>query len=172
MENYNYTTYDSSSADPAVGVAILLGILLVYTVFAVALYIVTSIFLAKIFKKAGVPAWIAWVPIYNNWKLLQIGGQQGWWSVLMLVPIVNIVSLVVTYIAMYHVGKKLGKEDWFILIAIFLTPIWVIWLGADSSKWDESKGAPRTDTPALPPAGQAAKPTAGTDQTPPAAPVA
>jgi len=157
--DYDYSTYDSSyynysntSPDAAGFVAIVMGFLLVYFLFIVALYVVSSIFLGKIFNKAGVPAWVAWVPVYNSWKMLQIGGQQGWWSLIMFVPIVNIAAIVFMYIAMFHIGKKLGKEDWFILLAIFLGLVWVIWLGADDSKWNESKGAPRTDTPTLPPA--------------------
>lgn len=165
MDNY-YTTYDGTSSDPAAAVAIIVGILLVYTVVIVVLYIVTAIFLGKLFNKAGVPSWVAWVPVYNNWKLLQLGGQQGWWSLLMFVPIVNIAAMVFTYIGMYHVGKKLGKEDWFILLAIFVGLVWVIWLGADDSKWDESKGAARLDTPAFPP-GSGPTPVKDTTPTPP-----
>jgi len=150
--SYQYTTtYSSGSGTDAAmtGAAIAMFIVL-YFIFIIAIYVVTAFFLGKLFKKASVPAWVAWVPVYNTWKLLQIGGQQGWWAILAFVPVANIASLIFTYIAMFHIGRKLGKSDAFILLGIFLSIIWIIWLGADSSTWDESKGAPRTDTPTLP----------------------
>jgi len=136
---YYYSSYDSSSSvDPMV--AVVLG--LVFGLFGIALYVVMALCLMRIFKKAGVKQWIAWVPFYNNWKLLEIGGQQGFWAVLAILPIVNIVSAVFMYISMYNIGLKLGKEGVFILLAIFVSPVWFIWLAVDGSTWDESKGAP------------------------------
>lgn len=154
MDSYN--TYDPSiynaspNADPGLVIAAAMSFMLAYLVFVIAIYVVMAIFLGKIFKKAGTPSWIAWVPVYNTWKILEIGGQKGWWALLAFIPIIQIASIVFMFIAMYNIGKKLGKEDWFILVAIFLSPVWVIWLGADSSTWDESKGAPRVDTPVAP----------------------
>ncbi len=84
------------------------------------------------------------MPIYNTWKLLEIGGQQGFWAVLGVIPIINIVSSVFTYIAMYHIGKRLGKDDWFVLLAIFLPLVWLIWLAFDDSKWSGPRVAQTT----------------------------
>lgn len=140
-------TYDGNPEATAAVAGAFLVIALIYLLFFVALYVVTAIFLGKIFKKANTPAWIAWVPVYNTWRILQLGGQQGWWALVAFIPLVNIASVVFMFIAMYHIGKKLGKDDMFILLAIFLPLVWVIWLGADKSTWDESKGAPRLDTP-------------------------
>lgn len=155
-----FGTDPTTSVDPAAFVAIAIG----YFIFIVAMYVVMSIFLGKIFKKAGVPAWIAWVPVYNTWKLLQLGGQQGFWAILAFIPFVNIVSLVFMYIAMYNIGLKLGKDGAFVILAILLSPVWIIWLGVDDSKWDDSKGAKRTDSPSSNP------PASEPPQTPPAAP--
>src|SRR5690606_36109788 len=99
--------------------------------------------LMKIFKKSGMgQPWAAWVQFYNNWKMLEIGGQQGFWSVLAIVPIVNLVSAVFMYIAMYNIGLKLQKEGAFVLFALFLSPVWLIWLAFDKSTWHGSAGAP------------------------------
>lgn len=151
--SYYYTT---TSVDPAASAAAAAAFALFALIFTLALYAFYAIFLMKIFKKAGVEQWIAWVPIYNNWKLLEIGGQQGFWAILAIIPFVNIVSLVFMYIAMYHIGLKLQKEGVFVLLAIFLTPVWLVWLAVDKSTWDDSKGAPslaKTKAPqAKPPA--------------------
>ena len=92
------------------------------------------------------------MPVYNTWKLLEIGGQQGFWAVLALVPFVNIVSAIFVYIAMHNIGKKLGKEDWFVILAIFLPLVWLIWLAFDDSKWAGAKAT----TPAKKPAAKTA----------------
>jgi hypothetical protein len=128
-----------TGADPVVAAAFIGFMLMFFFLFVLVCYVVYSFLLGRIFKKAGVPQWAAWVPVYNSWKMLELGGQQGFWAVLALIPIVNIASAVFMYIAMYHIGRKLGKEDWFVLLAIFLPIVWLIWLGFDDSKWDGGK---------------------------------
>ncbi len=122
----------------AEGLLALMGIFVLFFFIVVVCYAVTAWLLGRVFKKAGTPQWIAWVPVYNNWKILELGGQQGFWAVLGLIPLVSIVAAVFTYIAMYHIGKKLGKEDWFVLLAIFLPFVWLVWLAFDDSKWRET----------------------------------
>jgi hypothetical protein len=141
---YYYTTnVETQSLDAGV----LFGLLATYFIFIIALYVVFSIFMAKIFKKAGQDGWKAWVPIYNSWVFLEMGGQKGFWAILALVPFVNIVSVVFMAIAAYHIGLKLQKEGWFVLLYIFASPVWLIWLAVDSSKWE---GVPAAASPAPP----------------------
>jgi hypothetical protein len=131
MDTYSNT---SSSMPPAA-----VAFLLITIVATVILYVIVSLCLMTIFKKAGVKnAWAAWVPYYNSWKTLQIGGQQGFWAILSVIPLVNIVAAVFLYIAMYHIGKKLGKSDAFVLLAVFIPIVWYIWLAVDDSKWNDA----------------------------------
>lgn len=139
-----YTTdyYDSSysssyDADPAVAAAAFGFFMLMTLVFAAIAYVVTALLLSRIFKKAGVESWKAWVPVYNSWVLLELGDQKGFWAVLAFVPVVNIVAAVFMYIAMYNIGLKLGKGGEFVLWAIFLPIVWLIWLAVDDSKWNK-----------------------------------
>ena len=141
FNNY-YQTTSNGTGDDAAAVAILVTFGLVFILFTIAIYIVTALCLMRIFKKAGVKPWIAWVPVYNSWKLLEIGGQPGFWSVLAFIPIVNIVSSVYLYIAMYNIGLKLGKDGVYVVIAIFITPVWFILLALDKSVWNDTAGAP------------------------------
>ncbi len=145
--DYAYTTEPTAEG---VATAIVLGgvFLFIFLIFALIAYAVGAWLLGRIFKKAGTPQWIAWVPVYNTWKLLELGGQQGFWAVLAIIPFVNIISAVFTYIAMYHIGKKFGKEDWFVLLAIFLPLVWLVWLAFDDSKWPNTKRAELTSSPA------------------------
>ncbi len=134
-----FATANSVTANDAVVVAATLWVITFLLVFSVIGYAIQAFLVGRLFKKADVPQWIAWVPVYNVWKLLELGNQQGFWAVLMLVPFINIISLIFLIIAMYHIGKKLGKEGWFVLLAIFIPIVWLIWLGFDDSKWPKEK---------------------------------
>jgi len=145
--NYDATPYYSSGSEltpeQATALMAVVGfVMFVVLLIGIAMYVLTSLCLMRIFKKAGVQPWIAWVPFYNTWKVLEIGGQQGFWAVLAIIPIVNIVSTVFTYIALYNIGLKLGKSGSFVLLAIFLSPVWLIWLAFDKEPWNDAAGAP------------------------------
>jgi hypothetical protein len=154
-----YQTTTNSSVDAATAAGII-AFVMVFTLILVAIiYVIHAFLLSRIFKKAGIETWKAWVPIYNSWVLLELGDQKGYWAVLALIPFVNIASAVFMFIAMYHIGLKLGKEGVFVLLAIFLPLVWMIWLAVDGSTWKGSKPVaapvtPNTDQPNTPPAAQ------------------
>lgn len=134
----DYSTHGSQTAEAAaaglVGLVMLIAFAMVLAAYALQAYL-----LGRIFQKAGQKAWKAWVPIYNNWITLELGGQKGWWAILAIVPILNIVSVVFMFIAMYHIGLKLRKDGAFVLVAIFLPLVWYAWLAFDSSTWKGKK---------------------------------
>lgn len=127
--DYSY----SSGAGGAVAFFVLF-VLVIFTLAAFALY---AYFLMRIFKKAGLEGWMAWVPVYNSWKLLELGKQPGYWAILAFVPLINIAAVVFYFIAAYHIGRNLQKDGAFVLLAIFLPIVWFIWLGIDKSTWKE-----------------------------------
>lgn len=151
--DYSYDYYESSSsvtpADEATAAVFGVFAILFTLVMAVAMYVIMSLLTMRIFKKAGVEGWKAWVPFYNHWILLELGNQKGFWAILVVLPLVNIVSAVFTYIAMYHIGLKLGKDGAFVLWAIFIPIVWYIWLAVDDSKWqnDVKETSKKASTP-------------------------
>ena len=177
-----HSSYSTGAAEGAAFVAIFLFLLGLVVFGAIASYIINSFLLSRIFKKAGVKSWKAWIPVYNTWRLLELGGQYGWWVLLPLEAstFVGIITLPssgssldpspieifgniilagssITYyvfwaLAAYAIGRKLQKEGVFVLWAIFLPIVWLIWLAFDGSRWDESAGAARLDTPDFDPA--------------------
>jgi hypothetical protein len=141
-----YTTQSTtvSTATPeelAAAAAILAVVIVISLIFAVLAYAISAWLLGRIFKKASIPQWIAWVPFYNSWKLLEMGDQKGFWAVLTIIPVVSYVSLVFMYIAMYKIGLKFGKEGWWVILAIFVPIVWIAILAFDSSKWNAEKPA-------------------------------
>jgi hypothetical protein len=130
-----YYSQDVATPDSATSAGIAIFFLLFMFATIVISYAITSFLLSRIFKKAGVESWKAWVPVYNSWILLELGGQKGYWAVLALIPVVNIASVIFMFIAMYHIGLNFGKEGVFVLLAIFLPIVWCIWLAFDNSTW-------------------------------------
>ncbi|WP_157432147.1 DUF5684 domain-containing protein [Agromyces italicus] len=91
-------------------------------------YVLNGIFLSKIFVKTGAEGWPAWVPIYNTWRLLEIGGQAGWLSLLGLVPGGGIVTLVFVIIAVNNINQGFGKTTGWTILYFFLPLIWSAYL--------------------------------------------
>lgn len=148
----SYSSYGSADSAAAAGVAV--GVFIFMMVMALAIYIVSALLLSSVFKKAGVAPWKAWVPILNSWKILEIGGQQGFWAILAIVPIANIVAVIFMIIAMHNINRKLSYDVGMTVLAIFLPLIWLIILAISKNPWNEQLGAPRTDRPDTVPVAQ------------------
>lgn len=130
-----YNSYYSDSYNSETALAISVTVMIFVILFSIAAYVLNSIMLGKIFSKAGIESWKAWVPVYNNWIMLELGGQKGYWAIVMLIPFVGIIGAIFMYIAMYYISLGFGKESVFVLLAIFLPIVWLIWLAVDGSKW-------------------------------------
>ena len=55
------------------------------------LAIIYIIAMWKMFVKAGRPGWAAIIPFYNLYIILKIAGKPGWWLLLFIIPVVNII---------------------------------------------------------------------------------
>ena len=126
-------------ASTAADISIILFASLGFTVFIIFVYALYSYLLSRIFKKSQIPQWTAWVPIYSTWKILVLGEQPGFWAILSIVPVANIVAAIYLCIAMHRIGKKFGKKDEFVLLAIFLPIVWLLILAFGTSKIRTSK---------------------------------
>ena len=130
-------------------------------IFAIGAYILSSIFLMKIFEKAGVQGkWRAWVPVYNFMVFSKLGDLSPWLILIAIgasivlgwIPvigsIVGIAAFVVTLLAAWRVGLKLQKEAVWLILYFFLSIVWLGILAFDKSRWN-------TAIPAAPWAGNA-----------------
>ena len=140
----------TTTIDTAQAVAMGIGILIAAAIITLLMYAIVAIFLGKLFKKAGIPAWQAWVPVLNNWKLFEIGGKPGFWAVLAVVPVLNIVSAIFGIIAMHNINLKLRYDAGMTVLAVLVPLVWFIIVGTSSHTWDDSLGAPRLDQPITP----------------------
>lgn len=96
----------------------------------ITVFMVASVW--KVFAKAGEPGWASIIPIYNTYILLKIAGKPGWWLILMLVPLVNVVVAVMASIAM---AERFGRSQAFGVGLAFLGFIFYPILGFGGSKY-------------------------------------
>jgi len=93
----------------------------------------------KVFVKAGQPGWAAIIPIYNIYIMTKIAGKPGIWTLLMFIPLVNIIFVIWLY---NMISKSFGHDEGFtaglILLGIIFWPI----LGFGPSKYVGPYGNP------------------------------
>ena len=67
---YDTSLYDTTNTQltPEAAAGITLGIMIFAIIAFIVSYAVTAFLLSRIFKKADVEPWKAWVPFYNNWS--------------------------------------------------------------------------------------------------------
>jgi hypothetical protein len=157
-QTYTYTTSPDGSTT---GLAIFSGVWLLFWLAFAVLFIAA---MWRLYSKAGQPGWAAIVPFYNIYVLLQIAGRPGWWLILWLVPVVN---LVVSIIVGIDVAKRFGHSDVFGAILCGLLSIGYLIIGFGSAQY-QGAGAPAAQ-PAAPTQTPPAEPTPPSDNVPPQA---
>ena len=74
-----------------------------YCVSIAVSYVLSAIAYMKIFEKAGVTTWYAWVPILNTYWITKIATGNGWLFLIALIPCVG------PFIYLILMGIKLSK---------------------------------------------------------------
>jgi hypothetical protein len=98
-------------------------------ILSLLIFVIVYVFFAYtcqiIFAKCDVEnPWFAWIPLLNTYANFQAGDEEQplIWTLLMLVPCINIISVVKLIIAWVKICQKLGKSPWLLLL-------WLIPLG-------------------------------------------
>jgi hypothetical protein len=108
-------------------------VLLVSVVGGLLLYLLYSYCFYRIARRLNVSsAWMSFVPIIQVWPFIQSAGKSGWWILLLLVPVVNLVAAILIYMS---VTENLGKNKMLGLLVLvpFIAPFYPIWLAFSSS---------------------------------------
>ena len=137
--------------------AALAGLVVFFVIFALIAYVLTAIFLTKVFRKAGVqnPA-VAWIQIYNTMLLAKLGDMSPWAYLIAVfasgllanIPVIGfvfaVIPIAVWILLAYRVNLKLGKSPVaFTVVAALFSLIWLGIIAFDSSTW-------RTGEPTVP----------------------
>lgn len=122
------------------GLAVYAGAIIFGLILLIAAYVVSALFLKKIFEKAGVAnPNVAWIPIYNYVLFIKLGDVNPVLYfvaiaaniVLGAIPVIGFIvslgSLAVFVLAAYRVNQKLQKDP--IPFTIFAALLGIVWLG-------------------------------------------
>ena len=133
----------------AVLLAALAGLIVIMGLLALVFYVVSSIFLMKIFDKAGVQGkWRAWIPVYNTMVFVKLGDLSPWWilvlwvlaGALSQVPVIGwllaVAAGVYMVLAAWRVGLKLQKEAVWLVLYVLLAIVWMGIAAFDKSRWN------------------------------------
>jgi len=75
----------------------------------------------KLYIKVGRQAWEASVPIYNSVVLMKIINRPWWWTILLFVPIVNLIMFPVVWVeTIRSFGKRSASDTFLVLITLGL----------------------------------------------------
>ncbi|MCD4756387.1 DUF5684 domain-containing protein [bacterium] len=117
----DYDTYEIGDEAMLGAISAFIGLvgLIVLLPIALVVYVYTALAYSTIAKKLDVAnGWFAWVPILNVVLMFQVAGMSGWFILLTLIPIVNIVVMVW---AMMKTCERRGMEQ--LLGLLMLIPI-------------------------------------------------
>jgi len=96
-----------------------------------ALILVSFFGLSKLFTKAGLESWKAWIPVYNFYVLAKLLGKPAWWCLIMIVPGVNILMYGVFGFNVARAFNKPSNSD--LLFASLLPYFFFVKLGFDDT---------------------------------------
>ena len=109
------------------------GGVMIFWIFIVLAVLVFGIIVTwRIFEKAGQPGWAAIIPFYNAYILYKITWGNGWWFLMLFIPIVNVVFSIIT---MIKLSRAFGKSDGFAVGLIFLSIIFMAIIAFDKDRY-------------------------------------
>ncbi len=88
-----------------------------YLLFVLAIAAIGIVATWRIFTKAGQAGWKSLIPLYNVYIFLKIVGRPGWWLLLLIIPLVNIVISLVLAI---DLGKSFNKPTAYSVVLLWL----------------------------------------------------
>ncbi|HTS68962.1 MAG TPA: DUF5684 domain-containing protein [Terriglobia bacterium] len=89
--------------------------LIMFLIFIVA-YVYMALALQTIAMKTNTEnGWLAWIPIVNIILMLNIGKKPVWWIILFFIPLVNIVVMILTFMA---IAEARNKPNWWGILMI------------------------------------------------------
>ncbi|HRG18352.1 MAG TPA: signal peptidase I [Flavobacterium lutivivi] len=67
----------------------------------------------KLYQKAGRKSWEAFIPVYNSIVLMKIINRPTWWTLLLFIPIVNLIMFPVVWVeTLRSFGKNSTADTW------------------------------------------------------------
>lgn len=93
----------------------------------------------KLYVKAGRKAWEAFVPVYNAVVLMKIINRPWWWTILLFLPIVNLIIFPVVWVETARSFGKNSSQDTFLAIILLGFYNFYLSYGAKDLKYRENR---------------------------------
>jgi hypothetical protein len=101
------------------------------TALSILFFVLTAIGAWKIFAKAGLPGWVALVPVLNCFGVIKLLGKSYWWIVFFVPVIYPFTHFVLAVL----VAWRFGKSALFGLGLAFLPFLFVPLLGFSDARY-------------------------------------
>jgi signal peptidase I len=92
--------------------------LIQWFIFFLAVQFIHGLGTWKLYIKAGRQAWEAFVPVYNAVILMKIINRPWWWTILLFVPIVNLIMFPVIWV---ETARSFGKNKFIDTVLVLVT---------------------------------------------------
>ena len=96
-------------------------------------YVVVAIGLYKMFQKAGIEEWTAFIPIVNAWQVTKLACGSGLYLLLILIPCVG--PFIYAIFLAVKLAPAFGKGIGTTLLLIFLAPIAYLYMGFGDAQY-------------------------------------
>lgn len=131
---------NSDIAYPGVGGAVF-AMVGIWSILGIGIYVWYLWALSRLFPYLGLPKAHGWIPVWNQWRLIERGGLPGWMVLLALVPPLGIVVLVVSIIAIHRINTEHDEGAGMTVLGAFIPPLWATLLGSRLRDRGQSTGA-------------------------------
>lgn len=88
-----------------------------WLIFFLVIQVIHGLATWKLYIKAGRQAWEAFVPVYNAVILMKIINREWWWTILLFLPIVNLILFPVIWVETARSFGRNSNADTFLAIA-------------------------------------------------------
>ncbi len=109
----------------------------------IIIFLFFPVFLIPIFKKAGIPAFKAVIPMLNYWEWNKLNSKPFWWFLILFVPFINIFMV---FLMIVETAKSFGKyglgEQ---ALAVLFPYVYLIYLGTS----EKERYLPPVDRPKI-----------------------
>jgi signal peptidase I len=88
--------------------------LYLWFVFFLAVQVIHFLGTWKLYQAAGRKSWEAAIPVYNSIVLMKIIGRPTWWTILLFIPIINLIMFPVVWVETLRTFGKKSTLDTFL----------------------------------------------------------
>jgi signal peptidase I len=97
-----------------------------WLIFVLIVQVIHGLGTWKLYEKAGRKRWEAFVPVYNAIVLMKIIGRPTWWTVLLFVPIINLIMFPVVWVeTLRSFGRNTTADTW---LGIFTFGLYIYYI--------------------------------------------